>query len=347
MKTLSIALVLLTGLINNLSADTKKVLFLGNSYTYVNDLPGMLTSCANSVGDVLTYDANTPGGVSVGNHLYSAVSIGKIMTGGWDVVILQGQSLEFIGSNHYLPGYADSLDGIIKQYNPCGVTMFYMTWGYKNGDPPSCPGSHVFCNYETMDSAIRTTYMGIADTNKALISPVGAVRHYIRHNYPTIDLYQSDEQHPSVAGTYAAACCFYAALYHKDPDLITFNPGLSATDAANIRNAARIVAFDSLYYWNIGKYDTITNPGCSTTNINGQPPTAIWDIYPNPAEASLTISTKDKRTYAVMLYNFLGQLYYTGEVSGKATIDISNLPQGVYLLRANGNNQQTYKFTKR
>lgn len=347
MKTITLTLALLAGLANCLYAGSKKVLFLGNSYTYVNDLPGMITSCAASTGDTLVYDANMPGGTSVGNHLYSSVSIGKIMLGNWDDVILQGQSIEFIGSNYYLPGYADSINGIIKQYNPCGETMFYMTWGYKNGEPSSCPGSPVFCSYEAMDSAIRTTYRSITDSNKAVLSPVGAVRHYIRHNYPAIDLYQADEQHPSVAGTYAAACCFYAALYRKDPNLITFNPGLPPTDAANIRNAAKIVAFDSLLYWNVGKYDTVTSPGCTATGIHSEPDKDTWSINPNPASETLVIDTKDHQGHTLLIYNFMGQLCRKEKITGKANINIGDLPAGIYHIQIAGSSRQVLKFTKR
>ena len=52
----------------------------------------------------------------------------------------------------------------------------------------------------------------MANDNKALLSPVGAVWKYLRNNNPGISLYQSDESHPTLAGSYAAACCFYALI---------------------------------------------------------------------------------------------------------------------------------------
>lgn len=95
----------------------------------------------------------------------------------------------------------------------------------------------------------------MADNNEAIISPVGAVWKYIRQNFPSIELYQADESHPSVAGTYAAACSFYTAMFRKDPSTITFNSTLSAPDAENIRSAAKIIVYDSLLNWHIGEYD--------------------------------------------------------------------------------------------
>jgi PKD repeat protein len=95
----------------------------------------------------------------------------------------------------------------------------------------------------------------MADSNDGIISPVGAVWKYLRQNFPLIELYQADESHPSVAGTYAAACCFYTTFFRRDPSLITFNSTLSTTDAANIRAAAKAVVYDTLSEWHIGAHD--------------------------------------------------------------------------------------------
>ncbi|MBS1687131.1 MAG: hypothetical protein JSS96_00280, partial [Bacteroidetes bacterium] len=54
---------------------TKRVLFLGNSYTYVNNLPQMVADVAASVGDTLIYDYYAPGSYSIGNHSLDPTSI--------------------------------------------------------------------------------------------------------------------------------------------------------------------------------------------------------------------------------------------------------------------------------
>ncbi|NTW34059.1 MAG: hypothetical protein HGB12_15825 [Bacteroidetes bacterium] len=223
---------------------SKKVLFLGNSYTYVNNLPQMVADVATSMGDTLIFDSNTPGGCTLEQHFADNTSRNKIMAKGWDYVILQEQSQlpamedysQFFNGSH-------ELCNLINQYNPCARTMFYMTWGRQNGDAPSWPP---VSTYEGMDSLLHLRYMEIALYNNAGVSPVGAVWRYVRQHYPGIVLYQSDGSHPSVAGTYVAACCFYTALFHKNPALITYNYTLSPTEAADIRNAAKIIVYDSL-----------------------------------------------------------------------------------------------------
>ena len=60
------------------SQQTKEVLFVGNSYTYVNDLPNMVKQIALSFGDTLIYDQNTPGGATLQMHSTNTQTLSKI-----------------------------------------------------------------------------------------------------------------------------------------------------------------------------------------------------------------------------------------------------------------------------
>lgn len=251
---------------------TKHTLFLGNSYTGVNNLPQMVADVATSMGDTLIFDSNAPGGQTLQGHSTNATSLAKIAAGNWDYVVLQEQSQlpSFpIGQveTSVFP-YAQILDNHINAQNPCAETVFYMTWGRKNGDASNCASWPPVCTYEGMDDLLNDRYRTMADDNNAIISPVGAVWKYIRENFPLIDLYQSDESHPSVAGTYAAACTFYSALFQKDPTLIPFNSSLSSVDAANIRTAAKLIVYDNLMEWHIGEYDPVANFTYTISNDN-------------------------------------------------------------------------------
>lgn len=260
-------------LISNLSwgkSFKKKVLFIGNSYTYVNDLPKMLADIALSTGDTLIYDSNTLGGWTLNQHASDATTTGKIALGTWDYVVLQEQSQKpafpITQVEVEVFPFAKRLDSLINVSNTCGETVFYMTWGRKNGDASNCASFPPLCTYAGMDSLLQLRYRMMADSNKAILSPVGAVWKRLRTTSPTLELYSADESHPSVAGTYAAACCFYSTVFRKDPNLITFNSSLSAADAATIRAAAKLVVFDSLKKWNIGIYDPKANFSYTTAS---------------------------------------------------------------------------------
>lgn len=249
MKKILLLLLLLSNLTITGQSQTRKVLFIGNSYTEVNNLPQIIANAASSVGDALIFDSHTPGGYKLIQHSTNALTQNKIMAGGWDYVVMQGQSQEPIIDEYNFQTGALALNNLISQYNPCAVPIFYMTWGRKNGDPLNCPNIPVMCTYEGMDTALKTNYLSAASNIQTEISPVSVVWRYLRQNHPAIELYQSDESHPSAAGSYAAACSFYASIFRKDPTLITFNYDLNPTVAAIIRNAAKVNVFDNLSQW--------------------------------------------------------------------------------------------------
>ncbi len=241
---------------------TKKALFLGNSYTGTNNLPQMVADIALSMGDTLIFDSNAPGGYTLQGHSNNPTSLNKIKAGSWDFVALQEQSQypsypeDLVASGIY--PYARFLDSMINTYNHCCETIFYMTWGRKNGDGDNCSWWPPVCTYAGMDSLLYLRYMTMTYANDAAVAPVGAVWKYIRQHFPSIDLYMWDGSHPSLAGTYAGACSFYTAMFKKDPQNISFDAGLPAADAANIRTAVKSIVYDSLLKWQIGKYDPVS-----------------------------------------------------------------------------------------
>lgn len=231
---------------------SKRVLFIGNSYTEYNDLPGMVNNIARSLGDVLVYQSNTPGGCTFMQHCQNQ-SMNLIRQGGWDAVVLQEQSQypsfpDWQVEQEVFP-YAARLVDSIYAASPCAEPMFYMTWGRKNGDQSNAGFFPPLGTYQGMDSLLALRYGIMAEQNDASLCPVGRVWHWLRDNRPDIELYQSDESHPTVAGTYAAACSFYTMLFLRDPDSILFNASLSPEVAASIRMAVRNVVYDSLDRW--------------------------------------------------------------------------------------------------
>jgi len=189
-----------------------------------------------------------------------------------------------------------------------------MTWGRKNGDAGNCAVWPPVCTYSGMDSLLRLRYIMMADMNDAIVSPVGAVWRNVRNNFPGINLYSPDESHPSVAGTYAAACSFYTAIFRKDPTLITYDHTLNATDAANIRLAAKEVVFDSLEHWFIGTYDLTSeysylNTGGGLTyqftNLSQNATSQLWDFgFMTDTSSNLMMNFPVPGTFNVQLTTY-------------------------------------------
>jgi len=252
------------------SQTVRRVLFLGNSYTFVNDLPQLTANFSQAAGDSLIFDSNTPGGYSLQQHSVNQTTLTKIALGNWDFVVLQEQSqMPSFPLSQVLVEvfpYAKKLDSLIKAANPCTQTIFFMTWGRKNGDSYNCSSWPPVCTYLGMDSLLNLRYRIMADSNSAFVALVGATWHYLRDNYPSIELYDTDQSHPSAAGSYAAATTFYSIIFQKNPQLVHYDYSLNNANAQIIRNAAKLIAFDSLSKWNIGKYIPQSNFNYNVSN---------------------------------------------------------------------------------
>jgi len=250
----------------NEQENSLNVLFIGNSYTSNNNLPNIISSIASSMGDYLNTESNLVGGATLQNHTNNNNSNNLIMTGNWDYVVLQEQSqypsFPLWQVEQDVFPYANQLSELINQYNECGKTIFFMTWGRENGDQGNCPNWPPVCTYEGMDDLIRERYLMMGNDNDALISPVGAVWRFIRDSEYNIDLYSSDESHPSFLGSYVAGVCFYTTLFQKNPLEIPWNSdlGISESNAEIINEVVKIVVYDNLDEWNITSND-IDNDG--------------------------------------------------------------------------------------
>ena len=233
-----------------LAQEHTRVLFIGNSYTQANDLPQMVADIAQSMGESMEYRSNTPGGCTFEMHCNNQ-SMTWICEGGWDYVVMQEQSqlpaFPMDSVESYVFPFAQQLVDSIYAHNACAEPMFYMTWGRKNGDTEF--GYPPMDTYEGMDSLLYARYMQMGEDNDASVCPVGRVWHYLRDHNAEIELYMSDGSHPTLAGSYAAACAFYTMFFGRDSDSISLNAGLDENDARAIHFAVHEVVYDSLWKW--------------------------------------------------------------------------------------------------
>ena len=209
------------------------VLFIGNSYTYVNDLPGTLARLAASKGRGLEADTLASGGASLADHVNDAATVKKLDARKWDFVVLQEQSdtpaYSSIVDSWMLPA-AGTLVSEIRQRGES--PLLFMTWGHRDGEPDSA------MSYDDMQRAIDGSYLSISHQLNVPAVPVGVVWFVIRRSHSDIDLWQSDGSHPTTAGTYLAACVFYAAIYRDTPAGASYTDGLSADTAGILQQSA-------------------------------------------------------------------------------------------------------------
>ncbi len=239
--------------------NSKRILFVGNSYTYYNAMPFMLQDIAASMGDELVVQSNTIGGTSLESHYENSGTTDRIEEGNWDYVVLQDQSQrpaleeEYVATHTF--AFATLLVDMVRDYSPCADLFFYQTWGRENGDAQNCPTIPEVCTYLGMDERLQERYTQMANDNDAMLSPVGRVRREIRELYPEIDLYVDDESHPTLVGSYVSAVTFNTVIFRNDPTLITYNSTLDETVADQVKAVVKSIVFDNFEDWNVGVYD--------------------------------------------------------------------------------------------
>src|SRR5690348_13204313 len=191
---------------------TTRVLFLGNSYTYFNNVPAIVSELAKA-GHQCTVETRmiAPGGKTLRDHWESSASRQALDSQAWDFVVLQDQST--LGINFYFEGqtrvtsdelfrpYATLWANEIRKHH--ATPVFYLTLARK-----ATPLDQAALNY---------AYISAAKATRSLVAPVGLAWARVRQTDPSIDLYYRDGAHPSPAGSSLAACAIYAAIFAKSP----------------------------------------------------------------------------------------------------------------------------------
>lgn len=249
--------------------DTLRALFIGNSYMGVNNLPQMVSDLSSSLNDVLYFDSNTPGGQTFQSHAANPVNYQKMEAQPWDYILLQGQSQEpsfpFNQVNTATLPFAVQLADSAKAIQPCSQVNYFMTWGRQNGDPQW----DSINTFDKMNQRLRDAYLRIADSANASVSPVGVAWKYIRDNYPNINLYQQDGSHPSLEGSYLAACVFYTSLFHQASTGSAYNPGIDPNTAIILQQVGSAIVLDSLNTWKLIHTDSTLQANVSYSSIPG------------------------------------------------------------------------------
>ena len=213
-----LALVLLCALAAG--APAMDVLFVGNSHTYVNDLPALFRGLSTAGGYAVSTAMSAPGGYSLRDHTFYNPTLDSIGIRQRDYVVLQEQSqipaINWCRDSLMHPA-ARKLDSMIVARG--AQTAFYLTWGWRDGGVQTYGGhsSPDFRDYFEMQESLGVAYQEIADELSAAVSPVGMASARARQTDSLVDLWQSDNSHPTLTGTYLGACVFYAVLHEANP----------------------------------------------------------------------------------------------------------------------------------
>jgi len=196
--------------------DTLSVFFLGNSYTYFNNLPGILEGISEGLdGPRLETDSHTHGGYTLRRHADDGHLPGAFGDPGaagsqWDVVVLQEQSslatttdtlTGELGRPDQFQGAVRDLEALVRGLG--ATPALYMTWAKKR--------------WPNQLDEISEAYRGAGAALDSPVAPVGAAWAAVIDQRPDLELFVADGSHPTPAGSYLAACVIYATLTGTSP----------------------------------------------------------------------------------------------------------------------------------
>lgn len=223
------------------------VLFIGNSYVFVNDLPTTFAKLADSGGHRVDSQMVAPGGWTLANHVASPDTLNKIDSPKWDYVVLQEQSeIPSIRQSRNDQMYPAART-LVKKIKDNGATpIFFSTWAHSNGWL-----ENGLPNYESMQYEIDVAYLGIGQELNVPVSPVGEAWFTTSRQHPEINLWQADGSHPTEQGTYLAAAVFYAVIFRASPEDLNYTFSLPKETAQILQTIAAKTVLTNPSQWNL------------------------------------------------------------------------------------------------
>ena len=182
------------------SVNAQKILFVGNSLTYTNDLPKILEEISDNFGKIITTESLCFPNYAIIDHLNEGRLQAILSKEKFDYLIVQqGPSSQLEGKKMLIED-GEKLKKLCDKYN---IKMaYFMVWTSKKW-------------YHTFDLVIENHTIA-AKQNKAILLPVGQ----IWKNYNTFknveNLYGFDGFHPSKTGSFLSALVMFHQLFPNE-----------------------------------------------------------------------------------------------------------------------------------
>lgn len=181
----------------------KRVLFVGNSFTYFYNLPQVVSAMATSQDWALETRQSTVGGSNLEQHWKSergTKTRALIESQDWDYVVFNNHSLSSIDRPEEFMVYGTKFAELVKSKG--AKPVFMMTWAYKSNP--------------LMQDRVTEMYQKLAKETGAAFVPAGPLFEKARQLRPDLELF-FDDKHPSSSGTYLLGLAFYKYFSGASP----------------------------------------------------------------------------------------------------------------------------------
>lgn len=219
--------------------DTKKVLCLGNSFSYYSNPAWMLKEIAWNEGHYLNVKGHFKGSQNFGQQLGLSFSTDAIDIGGYDYAFIQDQSQNPAtygrdGTASIAANCTALADKIRAKSSSCQVIL-EQTWTF------SASSYGGFTDFATFESYNAAGARAMAEAAGTWVSPIGVAFRIVREGSSGINLYHTDNKHQSVYGAYLKACVNYLVLYGEAFGSSPADCGIEPSKAAYLRSVAEQV----------------------------------------------------------------------------------------------------------
>ena len=222
------------------------VLFIGNSYTFYNDMPTayfqpMATACGYDVKvTTITKGAYTLEKFADPGDVYGGI-VANALSGSthYDYVIIQEQSARPAVNT---PAFYDGVRALVSRIREIGAQpVLYATWGRKDGSDKL---TEYGMTSEEMTWKLAAAYDAIAEELDIPVAHAGIAFRQV-YTQSKIELYNSDKSHPSPVGSYLAAMTLFCEILGANPVELSLTGPVSGEEDALIRTAVYSVTVET------------------------------------------------------------------------------------------------------
>ena len=215
-------------------AKSTRILFIGNSFTRRNDLPGMIARLAEAGKPKRAVETEQviANGMALKAHWNRGDARDAIKRGKWDFVSLQEQSTLPLKNPARMH---ESVRMFVEEIRSAKADpVLYMTW--------------VRTSAPERQDELAEAFLSVGKELKVRVAPVGLAWEDAFKRLPGIVLHDKDGSHPNPLGTYLGACVFYATLFGASPEGLPGDPSLGQG-----RDAKQITALQKIAWQVVGR----------------------------------------------------------------------------------------------
>lgn len=212
-----------------------RALFLGNSYTFYNDVPAQVRALAAEAGTDVEVDQVVEGGADWSLHAGRLGGLERIRGSKWDVVVLQGRSTDPLLKTRRFHKYGAIL-GKAAQESGARV-LLYQTWPWAS-DHASYAHRWSKRSPQAWLDVVRHEYAKLAHTLSVEVAPAGDAWAMALERHD-LELYDDDRHHASPLGSHLSACVLARTILRCDPRRLVWCPDdVDPSDSSKLKAIA-------------------------------------------------------------------------------------------------------------